>query len=137
MLYYTKNHIYVRIDGNIGCLGISEYAASILGPISSFRGPQFGAWIEEGDIIATIELNSEDLTIRSALTGEVVEANGILDKRPELINSSPEGEGWLTKLRIAAWPDTSRLMNRRQYKNLQYKNLLEANFCSADRSGSS
>lgn len=118
MLYYTKNHIYIRIDGNIGCLGISEYAAAILGPISSFRGPQFGSWIEEGDIIATIELDSAVMTIRSALTGEVVEANEILNKRPKIINSSPEGEGWITKLRIAAWPDTSQLLNRRQYKDL-------------------
>lgn len=118
MLYYAKNHLYIRIDGNIGCLGISEFGVSTLGQIRNFRGPQFGARIEEGGIVATIELADEILAIRSILAGEVVEANTILEKRPELINSSPEGEGWLIKLRIAAWPDTSQLMNRRQYQSL-------------------
>lgn len=115
MLYFTKDHQWVRFDGNFACMGISDFEAEKLGEILSFEGCQFGAEIKQGDVIATLELADGVVKYRSLVEGLVVELNTVLDKIPSLIGSSPEGEGWFVKLKIQKWPELNELINRRQY----------------------
>lgn len=115
MIYFTPDHQWLRFDGNIACTGISDHLAERLDRITSFETHELGTPITKGDVIATIETETEKLKFCSLIDGEVSELNTILDKAPELIASSPEGEGWFVKLRIKALPDLDQFLMRRAY----------------------
>src|SRR5262245_39578989 len=92
MIYFTPNHQWLRFDGNIACTGISDHLAKSFGRITSFETHDLGTPIKTGDVVAVIETETEVTKFHSLIDGEVVELNTILDKAPELIASSPEGE---------------------------------------------
>ncbi len=115
MIYFTREHQWLRFDGNIACTGISDHLARAFGPITSFETQDIGASVKTGDVVAAIETASGVTKFHSLIEGEVCELNTILDKAPELIASSPEGEGWFVKLRIKALPDLDRFLIRKAY----------------------
>ncbi len=108
MIYFTRTHQWLRFDGNIACMGISDHAAKALGEILAFETHDLGTRVKKGDVLATIETANAIEKYQALVDGEVVELNTILDKSPGLIGSSPEGEGWFVKLRIKALPDNGR-----------------------------
>lgn len=118
MIYFTHAHQWLRFDGNIACTGISDHLAKAMGTILSFETHDLGTKIEKGDVIATLETARSVSKFRSLVAGEVSELNTILGKSPELINSSPEGEGWFVKLRIKALPDFDQFIYRKTYLSL-------------------
>lgn len=115
MIYFTPHHQWLRFDGNIGCTGISDHLAKSLGRIVSFETQDLGTQIKVGDVVGVIETDSDVIRFLSLIDGEVSELNTILDKAPELIASSPEGEGWFVKLRIKQLPDLDQFLIRRAY----------------------
>jgi glycine cleavage system H protein len=115
MIYFTPDHQWLRFDGNIACTGISDHLAQSLGDITSFETHDLGTPIKTGDVVAKIETAAGVTTFHSLIDGEVAELNTILDKAPQLISSSPEGEGWFVKLRIKALPDLDQFLIRRAY----------------------
>lgn len=118
MIYFTQTHQWLRFDGNIACTGISDHAAKALGQIISFETPEIGTQIGKGDVVAIVETANAISEFHSLIDGEVVELNTILDKSPELIGSSPEGEGWFAKLRIKAMPELDSFLHRKTYLSL-------------------
>jgi glycine cleavage system H protein len=118
MIYFTETHQWLRFDGNIACTGISDHAAKALGQINSFETREIGTQISKGDVVAIVETANAISKYHSLIDGEVVELNTILDKSPELIGSSPEGEGWFVKLRIKAMPDLDAFLYRKTYLSL-------------------
>lgn len=118
MIYFTPNHQWLRFDGNIACTGISDHLAKRFARITSFETQDLGTPIKKGDVVAVIETESEVAKFHSLIDGEVSELNTILGRAPELIASSPEGEGWFVKLRIKALPDLDQFLIRKAYLEL-------------------
>jgi glycine cleavage system H protein len=98
-LLYTKDHEWVRIEGDLAVVGITDFAQGELGDIVFVQLPEKGARIAQGESLGTIEAVKAVADIYSPLSGEVVEANTALGDKPELMNQQPYGDGWVVKIR--------------------------------------
>jgi glycine cleavage system H protein len=99
-LKYTEDHEYVKGDGDIVTVGITDYAQGELGDVVYVELPKVGATFGDHDVFGTVEAVKAVSELFSPLAGEVVEVNGRLDGEPALVNSDPYGEGWMIKLRV-------------------------------------
>lgn len=114
-LQYTAEHEWVRLDGDIATVGITQYAADALGDVVYVELPAVGAALTSGAIVGEVESTKSVGKLYAPLDGEVVEANqGVVDA-PESINSDPYGEGWLVKLRVSEPPT---LLTADEYRTL-------------------
>ncbi|WP_179873306.1 glycine cleavage system protein GcvH [Microcella indica] len=114
-LQYTAEHEWVRLEGDIATVGITQYAADSLGDVVYVELPAVGAALAAGAIVGEVESTKSVGELYAPLAGEVVEANqGVVDA-PETINSDPYGEGWLVKLRVSEPP---ALMTADDYRTL-------------------
>ena len=98
---FTTDHEYVRVDGDIGVVGITDYAQSQLGDIVFIELPSVGKKIAKGEQLATVESVKAASEVFSPISGEVVEVNGELDASPAVVNEDPLGAGWFVKLRLS------------------------------------
>ena len=99
-LMYTEDHEYVKGDGDVVIVGITDYAQGELGDVVYVELPKVGATFGAHDVFGTVEAVKAVSELFSPLAGEVVEVNGRLDGEPALVNSDPYGEGWMIKLRV-------------------------------------
>ena len=114
-LQYTAEHEWVRLDGDIATVGITQYAADALGDVVYVELPAVGTALTSGAIVGEVESTKSVGELYAPLDGEVVEANqGVVDA-PESINSDPYGEGWLVKLRVSEPPT---LLTADEYRTL-------------------
>jgi len=114
-LQYTAEHEWVRLDGDIATVGITQYAADALGDVVYVDLPAAGSTLAAGAIVGEVESTKSVGELYAPLDGEVVEANsGVVDS-PETINADPYGEGWLVKLRIVGTP---ALLSAADYRTL-------------------
>lgn len=114
-LQYTAEHEWVRLDGDIATVGITQYAADALGDVVYVELPAVGSALTSGAIVGEVESTKSVGELYAPLDGEVVEANqGVVDA-PETINSDPYGEGWLVKLRVSEPPT---LLSADDYRTL-------------------
>jgi len=118
MLYYTEEHEWLSVEGDIATVGITDHAAQALGDIVYFEASEIGTQVRKGDAAATVESVKAASEIYAPVDGEIIESNGALAERPELINSSPYGEGWLFRLRIADASSLDGLLDRGAYEAL-------------------
>jgi len=111
-LRYAKTHEWVRVDeeANIVTIGITDYAQQSLGDLVFVELPEVGQELEAGEECAVVESVKAASDIYSPLSGEVVEVNTVLIDSPELVNSSPYGEGWLIKLKPETIEDELRYL---------------------------
>ena len=98
--YYTKDHEWVRIDGDIAVVGISEHAQEQLGDIVFVELPQPGREVGQREQAAVVESVKAASEVYAPVGGEVVEGNGALEDNPALVNKDAEGQGWFFKLRV-------------------------------------
>jgi glycine cleavage system H protein len=96
---YTKDHEWVRMEGDVAVVGISTYAAEQLGDVVYVELPQVGASLAQGADMAVVESAKAASDVYAPIGGEVVAANDTLSGQPDLVNQSPEGEGWFAKIR--------------------------------------
>lgn len=115
MTRYTKDHEWVRLDGDVATIGISKYAAEQLGDVVYAETPATGATFEKGADMAVVESAKAASDVYAPIAGTVVEANGALATQPDLINQSPEGDGWFVKLKVANKSDVDALMDEAAY----------------------
>lgn len=99
-LKYTKNHLWVRVDGDTVTAGLSDYAQQELGDIVFVELPEIGKKVEREDPIGTVESVKSVSDFFSPLSGEIVDTNRLLEDKPDTINKDPYGEGWIIKIRI-------------------------------------
>ncbi|MDQ2985136.1 MAG: glycine cleavage system protein GcvH [Armatimonadota bacterium] len=104
-LFYTKSHEWVRIDGEIATIGITDFAQSELGDIVYVDLPSPGRALQVGDSFATVESVKTVSDVYTPLAGEVSEANADLEAASELMNSDPYGGGWLIKMTHSGGPE--------------------------------
>lgn len=112
---YTKSDEWVRIEGDIATLGISDYAQNALNDIVYVELPEVGDSFGAGDAYGTVESVKAASDLNTPVDGEVVEVNSDLEDDPEIINADPYGEGWIVKLKLSGDADLSGLMDSVAY----------------------
>jgi glycine cleavage system H protein len=111
---FSKDHEWVRIDGDTATVGITDHAQAQLGDVVFVELPQIGAAVAKGDQAGVVESVKAASEIYAPVAGEVVEVNAALTEDPALVNRAPEGEGWFFRLK-AGDADTGDLMDRSAY----------------------
>lgn len=114
-LRYTSEHEYVRTDGDLVVIGITDYAQGELGDVVYVDLPKPGATFDKMQAFGTIEAVKAVSELYCPLTGEVVEVNGALDGDPALVNKDPYGDGWMVKLKPKNPADVEQLLTADQY----------------------
>jgi glycine cleavage system H protein len=115
-VYFTKEHEWVRVDGDTGTVGITDYAQGQLGDIVFVEVPEAGRQVDKGGDAAVVESVKAASDIYAPVGGEVIEGNGALADEPSLVNTDPEGEGWFFKMRIADPSELEGLMDADAYQ---------------------
>ena len=100
-LLYTKDHEWVKIDGDIATVGITDFAQGELGDIVYVEIETEGETIDSGEVFGTVEAVKTVSDLFMPLSGEIVEVNEGLESNPEVVNSDPYGEGWMIKIKIS------------------------------------
>ena len=113
---YTEDHEWVRIEGDVATVGITEYAQEQLGDIVFVDLPEAGAEMAQGDEAAVIESVKAASDIYAPITGEVGEVNDSLDAEPAIVNQDAQGEGWLFTMSISDTGELDNLMDADAYK---------------------
>jgi len=113
---YSEEHEWIAVDGDIGTIGITDYAQEQLGDVVYVELPEVGRTVEKDGEMATVESVKAASEIFAPVAGEVVEVNSALDDEPALINSDAEEGGWIVKLRIADAGELDGLMDADGYK---------------------
>lgn len=116
MIRYTKEHEWVNIEGTTASVGISHHAQEALGDITFVELPAVGKVLKAGDPIGVVESVKAASDIYSPIAGTVSEINSSLDSAPELINQSPESNGWICKLTTITIADADPLMDEATYQ---------------------
>ena len=117
-LKYTKDHEWVKVDGNNAYIGITEFAQRELGDIVYIDIPSVGKEIAKDEVFGTVEAVKTVSDLFMPVTGTINEVNPALDKQPELVNSDPYGEGWMVKITLADAGDVDGLLSADSYKSL-------------------
>ena len=113
---YSREHEWVRVDGDQCVLGITEFAQQELGEVVFVELPEVGQMVNANDELGTIESVKAVAEVFSPVAGEIVEINEAVVDDPELLNDDPHGEGWLVKLRFSSADDLKSLMNAEAYE---------------------
>ena len=116
-LRYTADHEWVKIDGDIATIGVTDYAQGELGDIVFVEVDTLGEELSAEEVFGTIEAVKTVSDLILPISGEVIEFNESLDEDPALINSDPFGEGWIIKLKVSDVSDIESLMDADSYKN--------------------
>jgi glycine cleavage system H protein len=114
-LKYTENHEWIRDDGGVYVVGITEYAAEQLGDVTYVELPEVGEEFEQDDEAATVESIKAASEVYTPVGGRVVDVNERLNEHPEIVNKSPYQEGWIFKLEDVLVAEFDDLMNAKQY----------------------
>lgn len=117
-LKYSKEHEWIKIKGDIGIVGVTDFAQKQLTDIVFVELPEKGKKVEQGKQMAVIESVKSVSDVFSPVTGEVIEVNEKLNNNPELINKDPYGEGWIAKVKILNKGELNNLMMAGDYDNL-------------------
>ena len=117
-LTYTKDHEWIKMDGDIGIVGITDYAQGELGDIVFVELPKPGRQIKQGESFGTIEAVKAVSDLYAPVSGEVTEVNPNLEKTPEVINADPYGGGWMIKMRVKEKSEVKNLLDVKKYREL-------------------
>lgn len=117
-LRYTKDHEYVRPDGDVVVIGITDYAQAQLGDVVFIELPPVGKKIDKGSELAVVESVKAASEVYAPVSGEVVEVNSALEDAPVTVNKDAQGEGWFVKLRMNDPAQLSGLMDEAAYQAL-------------------
>src|SRR5215472_8506981 len=115
-LRFTKDHEWVRLDGDLAVVGITDYAQSQLGDIVYVELPELGRRVEQGQEAAVVESVKAASEVYAPVSGEVAEVNEALSADPAVVNTDPTGEGWFLKLRLADPKELDGLMSEEEYE---------------------
>jgi glycine cleavage system H protein len=118
MLKYTKDHEWLRLDGDVATVGITPYAQDKLGDLVFVELPTIGASFEQGAAAAVVESVKAASDVYAPVAGEVVAVNDKLTNEPGLVNSDPTGEGWLFCIKIADKAELATLLDEAAYNGI-------------------
>jgi len=113
---YTKDHEWLRLEGDTGTVGISNYAQAQLGDIVYVELPAVGKAISKGQEAAVVESVKAASEVYAPMSGEVIAVNGALEGSPGAVNEDAEGDGWFLKLKVGNAAEFEELMSEEEYK---------------------
>lgn len=116
MKKYTKTHEWVSVEGDTATVGITDHAQEKLGDVVYVNLPTVGKTVKKGEVLATIESVKSAADVYAPVSGEVTEVNDRLRSEPELVNKSPEGEGWLVKMKVFDLGELNDLLDEPAYR---------------------
>src|SRR3954466_5323867 len=114
---YTKDHEYIRIEGDTGIVGITDYAQSQLGDVVYVELPPAGKSVAKGGEAAVVESVKAASEVYAPVSGEVTAVNSALEGAPGTVNEEPAGRGWFFKIRLKDASELEGLMNEEQYQD--------------------
>ena len=117
-IYYTEEHEWLKVEGDIGTCGITEYAQEQLGDIVYVESPKVGLRVAQNDEIAVVESVKAASEIYAPVSGEVIETNNKLDDNPAKVNEDAIGAGWFFKIRISDPAELQNLLSGEAYSEL-------------------
>ena len=117
-LYYTKEHEWIRVEGNEAFVGITDYAQSELGEIVFVDINTEGETLNQGEVFGSVEAVKTVSDLNMPVGGEVLEINETINDQPELVNNDPYGNGWMIKISVATPDDLSNLLDAAGYQAL-------------------
>lgn len=120
--YYSEDHEYIRVDGDIATIGITNHAQEQLGDVVYAEVPEVGRKVSVGEAAAVVESVKAASEVYAPVTGEITESNGVLDGNPALVNEDAEGAAWFFKVRITDKTELDKLMSRDQYDKFVAEN---------------
>jgi glycine cleavage system H protein len=115
-LYFTKEHEWIRVEGDRATVGITDFAQGQLGDVVFVEVPEVGSQLSKGGQVAVVESVKAASDVYSPVSGTVVEGNQALVDDPSLANSDPEGEGWFYKITLSDNHELSELMSEEEYR---------------------
>ena len=117
-LSYTNDHEWIKIEGNIAMVGITDFAQSELGDIVFIEVETIGEILNKNEVFGTVEAVKTVSDLFIPVSGKVLEFNNALEDNPELVNDSPYGDGWIVKIEITNTDEISDLLDSEAYKSL-------------------
>jgi len=117
-LKYTKDHEWVKIDGDVATVGITEFAQSELGDIVYVEIETVGETIDQEEVFGSVEAVKTVSDLFMPLSGEILEFNENLESNPELVNSDPYGEGWMIKVKLSDTSQIDGLLDASAYEGI-------------------
>ncbi len=117
-LYYTKEHEWIRVEGNEAYVGITDYAQSELGEIVFVDITTEGEKLGQGEVFGSVEAVKTVSDLNMPVGGEVLEINEAINDQPELVNNDPYGEGWMIKISVVNPDDLNNLLDAAGYQTL-------------------
>ena len=115
--FFSDDHEYIRLEGNVGTIGISDYAQKALGDVVYVELPKVGAKIAQGGQAGVVESVKSASEIYSPVSGEVIEVNAALANEPAQVNQDPLGKGWFYKVKISNDTELQKLKDENAYNN--------------------
>jgi glycine cleavage system H protein len=115
-IYYTKDHEWVRLEGDVATVGISNHAQEALGDIVFAEVPEAGKQLAKGDDAAVVESVKAASDVYAPVSGEVIQGNGAIAEEPALINSDPEGNGWFFTMKMSDTSELDGMMDAAAYQ---------------------
>ena len=115
-LHYTKEHEWIRDEGGMAWIGVTDYAQDKLGDVVFVEMPEPGESIRKGEAFGVIESVKAASDVYSPVSGEVIEINQALEEHPEYVNQSPYGDGWIVKVKMQAPAEMQDLMDVEEYR---------------------
>ncbi|WP_439539893.1 glycine cleavage system protein GcvH [Sphingomonas sp.] len=119
--YFTEDHEWIELDGEIATVGITDYAQSQLGDIVFVEVPEEGKEVTKGDDAAVVESVKAASDVYAPVSGTVIEGNPALEESPALVNEDPEGDGWFFKMTLSDTSELGGLMNESAYADFVSK----------------
>jgi len=113
---FTKDHEWVEVTGDTALVGITAYAANALGDVVFVEVPDTGKQLKKGDSFAVVESVKAASDVYAPVSGEVLDANTELSNSPDTVNASPEGAGWIAKIKLSDTSELDGLMDRAAYE---------------------
>jgi len=117
-LKYTQDHEWIVADGNIGTVGVTDFAQESLGDVTFVELPEVGAEFKKGDAFGVVESVKAASDLYLPVSGKVVEINTALEDAPDLVNSSPYDDGWIVKIELEDASQVDELLSPTAYKGL-------------------
>jgi glycine cleavage system H protein len=115
MIKYTKDHEWIRVDGDVGTVGISNHAQGQLGDVVFVDPPSAGRKVKAHEVVAVVESVKAASDVYSPVTGEIIENNGTLEGSPATVNEDAEGKGWFFKIKLSNKAELDALMDKSAY----------------------
>jgi glycine cleavage system H protein len=115
-LMYTKDHEWLRIEGNIGYIGVTDFAQGELGDVVFIEIETVGESLAKEEVFGTIEAVKTVSDMFMPVSGEILEANPALEESPDVVNKDPYGKGWMVKIKITDPSEIGSLLSPEQYK---------------------